>query len=171
MPVWDSEKVVSTCHHYDFPDNLSIVLECFSSTLSQPRLSGCLISCFCRSAKWPTTQLQSWTGIWQWRLRNSLDESPLGPAVPQSPVSSASPGWQIGVSPPYPHRRPSLYLSVLVRPSLPVGHPDLFILFLSSPVPPVCSRSSGMGSPRRISVADRGLVLREFAVTVTLPNA
>lgn len=52
-----------------------------------------------------------------------------------SPVSSAFPGWRIGVSPPRPHRRPSLYLSVLVRPSLPVGHSDLFILFLSSPVP------------------------------------
>lgn len=106
-----------------------------SRTLFQPQLPGCLILCFCRSAKWPTTQLQSWTGIWQWRLRNSLDDSPPGPAVPQSPVSSAFPGWQIGVSPPHPHRRPSLYLSVLVRPSLPVGHPDLFILFLSSPVP------------------------------------
>lgn len=54
-------------------------------------------------------------------------------------------------------------LLVLVKPSLPVGHPDLLTLLLLTPVHPFCSGPAVMGDPQRILAAGRGCLLGAFA--------
>nr|XP_048288227.1 ribosome-recycling factor, mitochondrial isoform X2 [Myodes glareolus] len=70
-----------------------------------PEVEGTLIRVpIPKSARWPTTQSQSWTGTWQQRPKNSLDES-------QQSLSGHPLGDQLTPATPlFIHRRLSLLL-------------------------------------------------------------
>lgn len=79
---------------------VTIIISQWSLHVSVTRLRFC----FCRSARWPTTQSQSWTGTWQQRPKNSLDES-------QQSLSGHPLGDQLTPATPlFIHRRLSLLL-------------------------------------------------------------
>lgn len=162
MPVWDSINL-SFGHHYYFPDNFFIVLKYLSP--SPAPVIRLLILYFCRSVKWPTIQLQSWTGTWQWRPKNSLGERPPGQRN-----SRASFWWTLWVadwqlSPLSTWKTGMVQLSVLVRPSHPVRHQNCSFSFSCPLVTPFCSATGG---PQRASIVNWGPLLGSVALTVTL---
>ena len=144
-----------------------IVLEHFSPSPSQPQLPGCLILFFCRSAKWPMTQWQSWTGIWPWKPKSFLDENPPWAAVLQSPVPRGPRGWQVGTC--LFHHTGSCHRAAVSASDRRPSRGTLSTLFLLSPDHRICSGPSGMGGPQRRSCWQKACTW-PFVLTMTSPS-
>ena len=93
---------------------------------------------------------------------------PQGPAVLPSPVSSGSHGGKL--APLHPIHTEGCHRALVSPWKAQPSSGTLLILFLLSPVHPICSGPPGLGGPRRVSVADRGPLLGPFALTVTSPS-